>query len=151
MDLDIVKKIIAITEESEIAELEVEQDGFRVMVRKMPSVEGMTAIQTALPAAAAPSAAQAPSAESEATAGVSSLPVIESPMVATFYSSPAPDADPFVKVGDTVSPDSVVCILEAMKVMNEIKAGIGGVIAEILLENAQPVEYGQAIFRVKPS
>ena len=150
MDLDIVKKIIAITEESEIAELEVEQDGFRVMVRKTPSVEGMTAMHAALPAAA-PSAAQAPSGESEATAGVSSLPVIESPMVATFYRSPAPDADPFVKVGDTVSPDTVVCILEAMKVMNEIKAGIGGVIAEILLENAQPVEYGQALFRVKPS
>ncbi len=75
---------------------------------------------------------------------------IDSPMVGTFYAAPAPDAEPYVKVGDKVTPDTVVCIVEAMKVMNEIKAEVSGTIEKILVNNAEPVEFGQPLFQVKP-
>lgn len=91
-------------------------------------------------AAAAPIPAAAPAAESGT--------FITAPMVGTFYGSPSPEADPFVKVGDTVTEDTVVCIVEAMKVMNEVKAGVKGVIKEILLETSHPVEFGAKLFRV---
>ncbi len=144
MDLDTIKKIIAIAEEAEIAELEVEQEGFRVLVRKHGS--GAPVAMATVPSAPVPAAS--PAHEPEAAAAGH---FIESPMVATFYRAPAPDAAPFVKVGDQVTPDTVVCILEAMKVMNEIKAGVSGTIEEILVENAQPVEFSQQLFRVNIS
>jgi acetyl-CoA carboxylase biotin carboxyl carrier protein len=74
---------------------------------------------------------------------------VKSPMVGTFYASPSPDQPPFVKVGDLVTENSVVCIIEAMKVMNEVKAGVKGVIAEVLIDNAQPVEFGAKLFRIR--
>jgi acetyl-CoA carboxylase biotin carboxyl carrier protein len=76
--------------------------------------------------------------------------VVKSPMVGTFYLSPSPDDPPFVKVGDSIAPDSILCIIEAMKVMNEIKAGMKGRLAEILVENSQPVEFGTPLFRIEP-
>lgn len=75
---------------------------------------------------------------------------VKSPIVGTFYAAPSPDSEPFVKVGDRVSPDTVVCIVEAMKVMNEIKAETSGIIAEVVVENGQAVEYGQVLFKVRP-
>lgn len=149
MDLKTVKQIIALVEGADIAELEVEQDGLRVAVKKnvthvmAPAMAAMAAIPHTPAATPSPSA---PSSVGESP----TLLEIKSPMVGTFYRSPAPDADPFVKVGDHVSPDTVVCILEAMKVMNELKAGVSGTIAETLVENAQPIEYGEVLFRVKP-
>ena len=80
-----------------------------------------------------------------------SIEIIKSPMVGTFYRSPSPDSPPFVDVGSAVQNNTVVCILEAMKVMNEIKAGISGTVMEILVENGQPVEFGQALFKIKKS
>jgi acetyl-CoA carboxylase biotin carboxyl carrier protein len=81
----------------------------------------------------------------------SNEPVIESPMVGTFYSSPAPDAPPFVSVGSAVRPETTVCVIEAMKVFTDIPAGLSGVVTEVLVKNGQPVEFGQALFRVRPA
>ena len=94
------------------------------------------------PAPAAPAAAPPPAPEG---------PEVKSPMIGTFYRRPSPDADSFVEVGSVVEPDTVVCIIEAMKVMNEIKAEVKGTIAEVLLEDGKPVEYGQALFRIEPN
>jgi acetyl-CoA carboxylase biotin carboxyl carrier protein len=102
----------------------------------------------------APSAAPgAPAAEPPRAPAPSAVPLkeIKSPMVGTFYSAPEPGADPYVKVGSRVSPGQTVCIIEAMKIMNEIEAEFGGVVREVLVENAQPVEFGQVLFRVDPN
>ena len=99
---------------------------------------------------AAPSTPAAPAAAG-AVGPVETLVEIKSPMVGTFYAAPSPDSDPYVSVGATVAEDTVVCIVEAMKVMNEIKAECTGTIVEVCVKNAQPVEYGQVLFRVRPS
>ncbi len=100
--------------------------------------------------ASAPVAAPAvPPAAAPAAAALSNLKEIVSPMVGTFYSSSSPEAAPYVEVGQTVTPETVVCIIEAMKVMNEIKAEVAGVIAEVAADNGKPVQFGQALFRVK--
>lgn len=101
------------------------------------------AVPASAPPAAEPGRAPAPSA--------APLKEIKSPMVGTFYSAPEPGADPYVKVGSRVSPGQTVCIIEAMKIMNEIEAEFGGVVREILVENTQPVEFGQVLFRVDPN
>ncbi|MCY2928947.1 MAG: acetyl-CoA carboxylase biotin carboxyl carrier protein, partial [Planctomycetota bacterium] len=98
------------------------------------------------PVAAAPAAAPL----THAPAKADDLLEVTSPMVGTFYSSPSPDSDAFVKIGARIAQDTVVCIVEAMKVMNEIKAECSGVVTESCVENAQPVEYGQVLFRVRP-
>jgi len=129
----------------------MEREGFKITL-KTADAEGTTQIITsgphhaAAPAPAAPAAAAAPVA---APAPASNLTEIKSPIVGTFYASPSPDSPPFVSVGQTVTPDTVVCIVEAMKVMNEIKAEVSGVIAEIAADNGKPVQFGQALFRVK--
>lgn len=138
-----------------VAVFKMEREGFKITL-KTADAEGITQIVTsghaplgAAPAvhhaapAAAPAAAAAPAPEA------SNLKEIKSPMVGTFYASPSPEAGPFVKVGQTVTPDTVVCIVEAMKVMNEIKAEVSGTIAEISADNGKPVQFGQALFRVK--
>jgi acetyl-CoA carboxylase biotin carboxyl carrier protein len=108
----------------------------------------------AAPAAHAPAGAPAPAAEAEpreAPRAGAGLKEIKSPMVGTFYKSPEPGADPYVKTGTRVSPGQTVCIIEAMKIMNEIEAEIAGVVREILVDDAQPVEFGQVLFRVDPN
>ena len=105
----------------------------------------------AAPAAAAPAAAPAAAVAEAAPAVDDGLVEITSPMVGTFYNSPSPDSDSFVEVGSTVSEDSVVCIVEAMKVMNEIKGEVKGTIKKILVDNATPVQFGQPLFLVDPS
>ncbi|TNE88970.1 MAG: acetyl-CoA carboxylase biotin carboxyl carrier protein, partial [Deltaproteobacteria bacterium] len=102
------------------------------------------------PVAAAPAAAPAPAANAPA-ADDPNLKTIESPMVGTFYRAPNPDADVFVKVGDSVSPGKVLCIVEAMKLMNEIESEVSGTIVEILVENGQPVQFGQPLFKIRPA
>ena len=108
-------------------------------------------VQAQAPATAPPTAAEtASSAPAEtATEAKEDLYKIPSPIVGTFYSSPAPDKDPYVKVGDKVTPETVVCIVEAMKLMNEIQAETSGEIVEIYVENGQPVEYGQPLFGIR--
>jgi len=140
--------------EYEISEFKIEAEDMHLCIRRGINASAQTA-QLAVPAptVAAPATA-APAAPAPATTSVTAAPsaprkTIDAPIVGTFYRSPSPDAAPFISVGSKVSPDTVVCIVEAMKVMNEIKAEKSGVIKEILVENAQAVEYGQPLFVIE--
>jgi acetyl-CoA carboxylase biotin carboxyl carrier protein len=157
VELKDIKAIIDLMRKNDLSVFEMEKDGFKLKLQKggpeasgpapiavMPALASAIAPQpTAAPAAAA---AQPPAA---APAEKASLKEISSPMVGTFYRSPSPDAPMFVDVGQTVTEETVVCIIEAMKVMNEIKAEVSGTIAEIVAENGKPVQFGQALFRVR--
>ncbi len=153
MDFEFIERVVRLVEEADIGELEVEsQDGLRLIVKKSSSAAPQMIPQViagGIPAPAAPvtepSAAPSP-AQEEIDENVE---IIKAPMVGTFYCAPAPDAPPFVEEGAVVQSSTVVCILEAMKVMNEIKAGVAGTVAEILIENGQSVEFGQALFKIK--
>lgn len=167
MDIRELKRIIRLVETSGIDELEIEQEGVRIRVRKgsysLPHgmVEATHLLPANIPMHPAPQPTQPqgsplrPAAESGMRAEVAPPPensqTINSPMVGTFYRSPSPDASFFVQVGSIVEPETVVCILEAMKVMNEIKSGLSGRITEILVENSSAVEFGQPLFRVVPA
>ena len=153
MDLDLVRQIIALVEEAGISELEVDEEGLRVVVKKHSPVEVVYGAPPAVPTSPPPTG---PVTDESATSNTEPEPpdnveVIKSPMVGTFYCAPAPDADPFVEVGHDVGEDTVVCILEAMKVMNELKSGFRGKVAAILVENGQPVEYDQPLFHIRKS
>ena len=147
MKIEEIKTIVQLMSEHDLTEFNVEAEEMRLCIKRGGEQIVQIAAQqpianTMQPAVAVPSAAPAQNAESEEETGET----INAPMVGTFYAAPAPDQPPFVKVGDTVTPDTVVCIIEAMKVMNEIKAEQSGVIKKILAENAQPVEFGQPLF-----
>ncbi|TVP82742.1 MAG: acetyl-CoA carboxylase biotin carboxyl carrier protein [Alkalicoccus sp.] len=158
-----IRELIKLVDDSTISEFKYEQNGAKVLLRKNSS-SGETAQisqpeKTSSEAPAAPPAAPVqqeaskPAVEEQPqkeTSESENLHKIFSPMVGTFYSSPSPDADPYVKKGDKVKNESVVCIVEAMKLMNEIEAEIDGEIVEVLAENGQLVEYGQELFLVKP-
>jgi len=157
MDLRKLKKLIDLVQESGIAELEITEGEERVRIARGGTV-------TVAPTAPAPAAVAslAPSSTPSASAAAAAAPpaggaqplaadegqVIKSPMVGTFYRAPAPDAKPFVDVGTAVKEGQTVCVIEAMKLMNEIEADVSGTIKAILVENGQPVEYGQALFIV---
>jgi len=152
MDLRKLKTLIDLVAESGIAELEVtEGDGKVRIVRSMqPSAQPqmyMTAPQVAAPAP--PPLAAAPSLETPPAAPVAPVGnIVKSPMVGTFYRSPAPGKPPYIELGSVVKVAEPVCIIEAMKLLNEIEAGFDGVIKEILVENGQPVEFGQPLFLI---
>jgi len=154
MDVRDLKKVVQIMNDNDLVEVEIEEEGKRLRLRKQEATA--PTMVTALPAAmAAPLAAAAPPATADAAAAVpaddsAGTHTITAPMVGTFYRSPSPDADTYAEVGDKIGPESVVCILEAMKVMNEIKAECSGEIVKICVQNAEAVEYGQALFIVKP-
>jgi acetyl-CoA carboxylase biotin carboxyl carrier protein len=147
MDLRKLKKLIDLVQESGIAELEITEGEERVRIASGGSVS-VTPLAAAAPAvAAAPvAAAPAPLAAAPAPAPAAEGHVVKAPMVGTFYRAPAPDAKPFVEVGDTVKEGQTICVIEAMKLMNEIESDASGTIKAILVENGQPVEYGQALF-----
>lgn len=156
MDIRLIKKIISLVEESQIHELEVEEGELRISVRKESSTvhyaHSVPQHPPAIPVQTSPASHGAVAAEKSAAPSApaeSEGVVIPSPMVGTFYRSSSPEAPAFVQIGSEVEEDSVVCILEAMKVMNEIKSGIRGKVVEILVENGAPVEFGQPLFRVK--
>ncbi len=146
MDLRKLKKLIDLVEESGISELELTEGEEKVRISRQPA--GMQfAAPTYMAAPMAPAAAAAPAAPAgEAAAPAIDGHVVKSPMVGTFYRSPSPDAKPFVEVGSTVSAGDTLCIIEAMKLLNEIEADKGGVIKAILVENGHPVEYGEPLF-----
>lgn len=135
-----------------VAVFKMEREGFKITL-KTAEADGITQIISSGHAPApqhhAPVAAPAAPAAAAPVAEASNLTEIKSPMVGTYYASPSPEAAPFVTAGQTVTPDTVVCIVEAMKVMNEIKAEVSGTIAEVCAENGKPVQFGQALFRVK--
>jgi len=164
VNMDELRELIGLIRENEFTEFELEREGFRVRFRRgAESAESSSGSQT--PSAAASSGSERVSTSSENRAAVvpshpgakaeteasedQGLHIISSPIVGTFYRSPSPNADSFVKIGSAVEPDSVVCIIEAMKLMNEIQAETSGEVAKIYVENGQPVEYGQPLFGIK--
>ena len=146
MDLKEIKALIDLMKKNGLTAFEMEKDGFRIALAKEGAYAPAMTYAAPAPVASAP--APAPAAAAEAKPAVSGKE-ITSPMVGTFYTSPSPESPSFVSVGQTVTPDTVVCIIEAMKVMNEIKAEVSGVITEVAAENGQPVQFGQALFRIK--
>jgi acetyl-CoA carboxylase biotin carboxyl carrier protein len=153
MDLRKLKKLIDLVQESGIGELEITEGEEKVRIARGGAVSVTPLTAAAPPAAvAAPASGAAPVAPAAAGAVATEPPpgteghVVKSPMVGTFYRSPAPDAKPFIEVGGTVKEGQTICVIEAMKLMNEIEADASGTIKAILVENGQPVEYGQALF-----
>ena len=146
MDLRKLKKLIDLVQESGIAELEITEGEEKVKIVKGGSVSVAHAAPAPAPAVAhAASAPPAIASAAEAAPAVEGH-VVKAPMVGTFYRSPSPDAKPFVEVGQQIKEGDVICIIEAMKLMNEIETDLGGVVKAILVENGQPVEYGQPLF-----
>ena len=152
MELKEIKKIVEMMTENDLAEFLLEEEAFTLQLKR--GTAGITQIVSApQQMVAAPVQAAAPAAAPAAPVADANAGLIEikSPMVGTFYSSPSPDADSFVQVGQDITADSVVCIIEAMKVMNEIQAEVKGKIKKILVDNATPVQFGQALFLVEPA
>jgi acetyl-CoA carboxylase biotin carboxyl carrier protein len=151
MDPKNLKRIVELMNQHDLAEVEIEEEGRRLRVRKMETrvVAAPAPLAAAPAAAAAAPAPEAPSPPAPA-APKENLHTIKAPMVGTFYRSPSPDSDPYVEVGRRVTQESVVCILEAMKVMNEIKAECTGEIVKVSVQNGEAVEYDQPLFLVKP-
>ena len=158
MDLNLIKKLVKIVDTSGVTDLEIEEDGLRIRVAKkiknnLVSSQPQMIVQTESVEAPLPPAAvtegKTPAEKSEEPTG--NFHEINSPIVGTFYRAPAPDADPYVQVGDSVSPGTVLCVVEAMKLMNEIESDVGGKVVKILVENGKPVEYNQPLFFIEPN
>ncbi len=151
MDLKEIKELIALMRKNDLSVFKMEKEGFKITLKKGTDFQPVItpAAPVALPAAVAAGATVSGADTPAAPKETSNLREITSPMVGTFYASPTPEAPPFVSVGQEVNEDTVVCIMEAMKVMNEIKAEVRGVIAEIVAENGKPVQYGQVLFKVR--
>lgn len=157
MDLKDIKAIIDLMRRNSIAEFELERQDFKIRLKRMPEISYPVAAEEQVgavpaagrPIAAAPAQALAPAAPSATQPGAVELE-IKSPMIGTFYRAPSPESAPYVEVGSEVNPDTVVCIIEAMKVMNEIKAEAKGIITQVLVENGKPVEFGQPLFKLRP-
>jgi len=147
-DVKKVRRLIELMKEHDLSELDLKQADNRVRIRRGGEVVAYSAPAVAMPRPAAAEAA-APSAPA-ASAAEARMLVIKSPMVGTFYKASGPDAAPFVKVGDRIGPEKTVCIIEAMKVFNEIPAGVSGQVVAILVENGAPVEFGQPLIKVDP-
>lgn len=155
MDIRKVKKLIELLEESGIAEIEIHEGEESVRISRQgsgqPAPVGYYHAPGPQEAPAAPSAPTAATAETESTAPVEEGHIINAPMVGTFYSSPSPGSPAFVDVGQPVAAGEVICIIEAMKIMNQIECEINGTVSKVLVENGEPVEYGQPMFVIKPA
>lgn len=154
IDLDFIERLIRVVDESGLDSVEIERGGTRVRLAKT-SPAAAVAVSTAPASVSATPATPAPSepgsvAEPVAPVAASNLLEITSPMVGTFYMAPAPDAPAYVEPGTKVKPGDTLCIIEAMKLMNELECEISGMVREVCVENAQPVEFGQVLFRVDP-
>ncbi len=160
MNVDEIRRIAEIMQKHELTEFSIESEDCRMKVRRGPKTKKVAAPASAMfapPYAGAPTMPESNSGQARDNGGnrenaeADAAPpqnTIDCPIVGTFYSAPSPDAEPFVKVGDAVTPDTVVCIVEAMKVMNEIKAEKAGRIKRVLVENTQPVEFGEPLFEL---
>jgi len=156
MTIEEIKQLIELANETGLAELEVERNGDRVRIRRAvaPPQQDFV-LPAAAPAAAqvsvpAANVAAAPVANPPVAAEDPALTYVKAPIVGTFYEAPSPDAAPFVKVGDQVQTGQVLCIIESMKLMNEIESEVSGVIVSRFVSNAQPAEYGQTLFAIRP-
>ena len=145
MDFKELLELIRIMEDSGLAEIEVEEKGRRIRLQK----SAPTMVPEVAPTSQAPVAANPSAAEIEEPDEALGMPTIDAPMVGTFYAAAAPGEEPFVQAGDTVEENQTVCIVEAMKLMNEIGAKFAGIIEKVLVENGQPVEFGQPLFAIR--
>jgi acetyl-CoA carboxylase biotin carboxyl carrier protein len=154
MDLKDIKAIIDLMKKNSISEFELERQDFKIRLKRSSNGGQHTVMEEAMPMAGylpAPGMAQGGAAAGGGSAGSASNEIeIRSPMVGTFYRAPSPEAANYVEVGAEVTAETVVCIIEAMKVMNEIKGEVRGVITQVLVENAKPVEFGQPLFKIRP-
>lgn len=150
MKIDEIKTIVRLMSENDLTEFKIEAEEYNLCIRRGGNTVAVQ-VPAVIPAAApaVPAAAPAPAAEPAPAAPAVAAKTVNAPLVGTFYRASSPDAAPFVKVGDKVSADTIVGIIEAMKVMNEIKAEVSGVVREILIENGQPVEFGQSLFVIE--
>jgi acetyl-CoA carboxylase biotin carboxyl carrier protein len=165
MELKEIKELIKLVSEAGVSEVEVERGDFKLAIKKTEEKtvvvqQSQPAFVPAAPVAAAPVASSpaAPAVQTERMEAVSTTPAananlitVKSPMIGTFYKSPSPDKPAFVQVGDEIKPGKVLCIIEAMKLFNEIESEVSGKIVKILVENASPVEYDQPLFLVEPN
>lgn len=158
MDIKQVHELVKIINKTNIAEISIEEEGLKITIKQKedpaPQLFAAPANTTYLPApapAAAPAAAPAVAKPAEATVAKDNLLTIKSPMIGTFYRSPSPDKPVFVNIGDDVTVGKVVCIVEAMKLFNEIESEVKGRIVKVLVEDASPVEYDQPLFLVEPA
>ncbi len=159
MELKDIKELIALIRKNDLSEFSLEQEGFKITLKRGYEPQAQPVGLSYTPQILGPASLQFPQAGQPAATAVVQSPEaashgeplrdFPSPMVGTFYASPAPDAPPFASVGQQITPDSVICIIEAMKVMNEIKADFSGTIVEIVAENGKPVQYGQTLFRIR--
>jgi acetyl-CoA carboxylase biotin carboxyl carrier protein len=140
-----IQALIDLLEERGLEEFELEREGVRIRIKRRGAPAPVF-----VPAAGNSPAREAPAAAAEVPAEAEDLHVVKSPIVGTFYAAPRPDAPPFVKLGDAVEVGQVLCIIEAMKLMNEIEADVAGEVVRIYVENAQPVEYGESLFALRP-
>jgi len=156
MNLEEIKQLIDLANESGVAELEVERGGNRVRIRRaVPTFQQDVILPSPSypaqpPAAAAPLQPPTQAAPSPTAGEDPLLAYVKAPIVGTFYTSPSPDAPAFVQVGDTVQPGQVICIIESMKLMNEIECETAGVVVQRFVDNGQPAEYGQTLFSIRP-
>jgi acetyl-CoA carboxylase biotin carboxyl carrier protein len=157
VDLKDIKAIIDLMKKNSVSEFELEKQDFKIKLKRSPNGSGGGGGYDETPIVAyVPATTGLPVPATGALPPASSLPAapeaeIKSPMIGTFYRSPSPEAGSYVEVGSEVNPDTVVCIIEAMKVMNEIKAEAKGIVTQVLVENAKPVEFGQPLFKLRPS
>ncbi|WP_035609671.1 acetyl-CoA carboxylase biotin carboxyl carrier protein [Haloferula sp. BvORR071] len=152
MDLKEIRKIVELMNEAGLTVFDMSKEGFHLKLRKGPDLDALRGAMAAMPQAPVayqPAAAPAAGAPATAATPVADGEAITSPMVGTFYRKPSPDAPNFVSVGDVVSEGQVLCIIEAMKVMNEIKAEKSGTISAIIAEDGNPVQFGDTLFRIK--
>ena len=154
MDLKDIKAIIDLMKKNSISEFELERQDFKIRLKRggvsAPQATGYEDAPTGYISAGTPPTVVPMPSPSSAAAGATDME-IKAPMIGTFYRAPSPEAGNYVEVGAEVNADTVVCIIEAMKVMNEIKAEAKGVISQILVENAKPVEFGQPMFKIRPA
>ena len=142
LNLDQLRELIQLLEDSNLTEIEVQHDDDRIRLRREPVAVAAAPVAVASPPAGTESPVPAPEDDAH---------YVTSPFVGTFYRSPSPEAGPFVELGDAISPGQILCIVEAMKLMNEIEAEVAGKIVEILVEDGKAVEYGDRLFRIEPS
>jgi len=156
MDLSLVKKLVKLLSESDVDEIEIEEEGKKIRIAKHPQRVGPPATwsyEVPRPVAPPPAPELISSAAAPAPVPAAAPPAntveIRSPIVGTFYRAPAPDAAPFVQVGSDIRAGTVLCIVEAMKLMNEIESDVAGKVARVMVENGQPVEYDQVLFLIE--
>ena len=151
MELEEIRKIIELMNENSLNEFELEENGVRISIKKGQGGAVLHTVQAVAPqaVAAVPAPKAAAPAAGAPAAEQANMVEVKAPFVGTFYRAPSPESEPYVNEGQEVNPDTVLCIVEAMKVMNEIKAEIRGTVRAILVENAHAVQYGQPLFRIK--